>query len=328
MQTYLNESGAALSVAVYLATDTYDFVPGVVSATALMKPVRQQILRSRVPAANRTGDILNMVKSRLGTSIHDGIEKAWNDVDGRQVALASLGIPKPVIDRIVVNPEGELKPDAIPVYMEKRSFRTIRDRQVSGKFDFVAEDRVEDFKSTGTFTWTKGVKDADYQLQLSIYRWLNPDIIKQDTGAVRFFFTDWAAYKVQSEKGYPTHPVMTKNIPLLTLEETEAYIGNKLDMFDKYKDADETTIPECTDEELWRRPDEWKVYKDPNNLKRCMSGGKFDNSAAASLFNQEKTGGAGFIKHIPGQVGMCKYCDGFEACTQKDRLIADGSLTF
>ena len=98
MQTYTNETGVPLSVAVYLATDLYDYVPGVISATSLLKSVRQQVLTPRVPKSLKKTEITGVVKSRLGTSIHDGLEKAWSE--GRYIsAMASLGYPQAVIDR-------------------------------------------------------------------------------------------------------------------------------------------------------------------------------------------------------------------------------------
>ena len=39
MQTFLNETGVPLSVAVYLATDHYDDIPDTISATTLIKPI-------------------------------------------------------------------------------------------------------------------------------------------------------------------------------------------------------------------------------------------------------------------------------------------------
>jgi hypothetical protein len=326
MNTYLNESGVPLSVAVYLATDHYDYIPNTVSATALMKPIRQQVLGYRIPAGQKQEDVTNLVKSRMGTSIHDGIERAWNG--HYKEAMTKLGYPQKIIDRIVVNPEGPLASDAIPVYMEKRSFREIAGVTVSGKFDFVAEGRVEDFKSTSTYTWTKGVKDDDYQLQGSIYRWLNPDIITQDVIAVQFFFTDWKAYEAAKNPDYPQRSVECKLIPLLSLEETEAWITKRLTSFDHHKNGDEKTLPLCTDKELWRKDDVWKVYKDPNNLKRAMNGGSHTSAGAANVFLQEKTGGRGVVVKIPGQVMACKYCQAFPICTQKDDLIANGSLIF
>ncbi len=345
MQTYLNSADVALPIALYLATDNYDRIPGVVSATQLMKSTRQQVLVPRVPAEQRSIDIINLVKSRMGSSIHDGVERAWSNPEARKIGLRLLGYSEDVIESIVYNPEQTLrafgyderslnnlvmeqdKPNQIPMFMEIRSFREIEGREVSGKFDLVGDGRPHDFKSTGTFTWTKGSKDEDYQIQLSIYRWLNPKIITEDSGSIHFFFTDWKAWETRNP-AYPQKPIESKEIPLLSLDDTEDYIRQKLQAFDKYKDASEQSIPVCSPKELWQKDDQWKVYKDPNNLKRAMSGGTFNNPGDAHAFNQAKTKGTGFVRHIPGEAMACKYCDAFLACGQKDQLIANQILKF
>jgi len=323
MPTYLNGTGVPLSVAVYLATDHYDYDPGTISATALMKAPRQQILPARIPQQERTTDILTVVKSRIGTSIHDGLEKAW--AGGHYVqAMKSLGYPEKVIDRVVINgdPDKMTKKD-IPVYMEIRTSKEINGFTVSGKFDFVAEGRLEDFKSTSTYTWTNNTKDEDYQLQGSIYRWLNPKIITRDHMAIQFFFTDWMAGKAKSDKLYPQRQVEQKLIPLMDLSNTEDYIKHKLDLFQRYRDVNEAAIPLCDDKALWRKPPAWKYYKNPASTKRSTK--NFDNAAEAyARLNTD--GNVGIVIEVPGQVVACKYCNAFPVCTQKDMYLADGTL--
>jgi hypothetical protein len=323
MQTYLNQTGVSLPVSLYLATDHYDFIPNTISATGLMRPLRQTILSRRVPAGADPADIISLVKSRMGTSIHDGIEKAWTNPETRKHAMKSLGYPEGIIDRIVVNPE-TLKPGDIPVYMEKRSFREIEGVTVSGKFDFVAEGRVQDFKSTGTFTWVNNTKDADYQLQGSIYRWLNPDIITDDMIAVQFFFTDWQKFRAKQDKKYPAHPVMQKLVPLLTLSDTEDYIRTKLRSIETNKTKSEDELPRCSPKELWQKATTFKYYKSGTVGPRSTK--NFDSAADAHT-TLMKDGGKGIVVEVPGAVVACNYCPAFSVCRQKDEYLADGTLT-
>ena len=325
MTIYTNQHELALPTALFLATDSYDYQEGVVSATSLMKPIRQRVLRERVPEEQKAIDIVNLVKSRLGTAIHDSIEKAWVNKDLRVLALRRLGYSEKLISRFVVNPTPEeLKEDSIPVYLELRSYKEVNGIKVSGKFDMVAAGGVRDFKSTGTFTWTKGTKTEDYRKQLSIYRWLNPEIITKDIGTIDFFFTDWQAFKT-SDPNYPQQPVMSKEIELMTLEETQDYVEGQLKAFQTYKDADENTIPSCTPEELWQRETTWKYYKDP--LAQALgkrSTKNFDNPSDANALAAKN--GVGIVVEARGEVVACKYCDAYSICTQKDNLIAEGLL--
>jgi hypothetical protein len=76
---YANVSEVPLALAVFLATDTYDHDddPLTISATTLLKPLRQIILPTRIPAGEGLVNLADMMNSRMGTAIHDGIEKAW-----------------------------------------------------------------------------------------------------------------------------------------------------------------------------------------------------------------------------------------------------------
>lgn len=323
MPTYTNGTGVSLPVAVFLATDDYDYEPDTISATSLIKPIRQLVLASRVPMEERAVDILSLFKARMGSALHTAIENAW--LKNHRGAMKALGYPDKVIERVVINPDRDkpLPPDALPVYMELRSYREIKGYKVSGKFDFAAEGRVQDFKSTSTFTWVNGTKDEDYQLQGSIYRWLNTDILTDDYMAIQFLFTDWMPGKAMNEAAYPNRPVEEKLIPLLSLDDTEQFISQKLAQYEQYKNAPEEEIPLCSDKELWRKPPAYKYYKNPQKMTRSTKNYTNRDEAYTRL---AQDGGVGTVIEVPGQVTACKYCAAFPVCSQKDGLIADGSL--
>ena len=332
-QRYTNQNKIPLALAVYLATDHYDYDPNTISATRLIKPVRQLILAGRVPQEKSLIDVDSLIQSRLGTSIHDGIEKAW-DPDNFVIAMQELGYDQKLIDRVRVNPEPEeVTGNIIPVYLEQRSYRDItvmgRTFKISGKTDFVAEGAVQDFKSTGAYTFKHATKDDDFALQGSIYRWLNPQRITADYIHIHYIFMDFAKYKIHTEKNYPDKRCKSIKVPLLSLEETEAFITNKLSILINQKDMPESEITFCNDKELWRDDDKFKYYKNPDNagVKGKRSTANFDSHAEA-LARKEKDGNVGTVLTVKGQVKACKFCAGFHACTQKDAYIKDGSLTF
>jgi len=323
MRKYLNGHSVPLSMAVFLATDNYDYDEETISVTKLIKPLRQIILGSRVPQTMSLSDISGLVKSRMGNAIHDAIERAW--VDHKDASMTALGYPKRLVERIVVNPDPDtVTEDQIPVYLEQRSYREVMGYTISGKFDFVAESRVEDFKSTSTMAWTSDNKEEDYRLQGSMYRWLNPKIITDDMMAINFLFTDFQAFRAKTDPTYPPHATPQKLIPLMSLDETDAYVRNKLTMFERYKDAEEADLPLCSDKDLWRKETVWKYYKNPEKTQRATKDFKTDKQAAYARLAADK--GVGLVREIPGEVIACKYCDGFPICSQKDDLIASGEL--
>lgn len=322
MRKYSNGHSVPLSVAVFLATDNYDRDENTISATALLKPLRQIILSDRVPSSDAIVDVMAMVPSRMGSAIHDGIERAWKD--NYQSALKALGYPASVINRVKINPDPDtLTDECIPVYLEQRSEKLIAGKRVSGKYDFVAEGRLEDFKSTSAYSWTSASKDEDYIAQGSIYRWLNPKIVTQDTMAIQFIFTDWSVAQAKSNPAYPQHKVMEKVLKLKSIQETENFVRNKLASIDFHKDTPEPELPLCTDKDLWRKDPEWKYYKNPAKTNRSTK--NFTNKQEAYI-RLAQDGNVGIVIEKPGQVVACKYCPAFPVCTQKDVYIASGEL--
>jgi hypothetical protein len=324
MPTYGNVSSVPLSLAVFLATDNYDYNhdPLTISATSLIKPLRQIILSSRVPADLSAIDLTQMVPLRMGTAIHDAIERSWmvNHVQ----AMKALGYPDRVIAKVRINPEpGTLGPDDIPIYMEQRAHRKVGKYTISGKFDFVGDGRVEDFKTTSTYTWVNNTNDDKYILQGSLYRWLNPTIVTKDEMAIQFIFTDWSKAKAMQDPKYPQSRIQQKLLPLKSIPETDAFVRRKLQQIEAYWDTPEEEIPHCTDEDLWRSEPVYKYYKDPSKTARSTK--NFPTRQEAVLRYIED-GSKGLVKEVPGQATACKYCQAFAVCGQKDSLIASGDL--
>lgn len=323
MRKYTNNTAVPLSMAVFLATDTYDHEDDTISATSLIKPIRQLVLADRVPQTQAIPDVADLVASRMGSAIHDAIEHSWTR--NHKEAMVSLGYPKRVAERVRVNPDpDDLGPDDIPVYLEQRSYKHFMGFKVSGKFDFVGQGRVEDFKTTSAYTWVSGNNDEKYILQGSIYRWLNPKIITEDTMAIQFVFTDWQARMAKTDPKYPPNRVMHKTFQLLSLPETEAYVRNKLTQYQRYRDAPEEEIPLCSNADLWRDPPKWKYYRDANKTSG-RSTKNFDNAPEAYA-RLAKDGHTGVVIEQHGQVKACRYCPAFSVCSQKDQLIAAGDL--
>lgn len=327
MQIYSHVSEVPLALAVFLATDNYDVDPrpNAISATTLMRPLRQIILSKRIPAAQAMTPLPDMAKNRMGAAIHDGIERAW--LHNHKRAMQAMGYPDHIIERVVVNPSAALLavlPDAIPVYLEQRLERRFGKWIVTGKFDFVAEGEVQDFKSTSVWTYQNQVNKNKYPLQLSIYRCLGPHLITSASGRIHYLFMDWSANKALADpQGYPRRPTLTQTFELMSPAEAERYILNKLALIDKYMDAPEDQIPDCDDEDLWRSDPVWKYYTDPT--KTARSSKNFTDKPSAYAHWAEK-GGKGIVKEIEGEVTACKYCSAYIACGQKDRLIAAGQL--
>ena len=319
-----NKQNLPLSVALYLAADEYDHNsdPDYLSATSIIKSDKIMVLSKRVGEVET--DVSSIVASRIGTAIHDAIERAWTSSERRSNALAALGIPPKVFNKILINPKPEdLYDGCIPIYMEQRRVKKINGMLLGGKFDFIGEGQLEDFKSTKTYGYIHGTNVQDYILQGSIYRWLFPDLVTENTILITYVFTDWMAGKAKTDPSYPQTAVLSEHYPLMSMEETEEYLTGRTQSYLKLRNLDEADLPECTPEDLWQKPSKWKYYKNPE--KRTKSTKNFDDEASA-IIRMQDDGNVGIVIEDKGSVMRCKYCNGFDKCTQKDIYLKDGSL--
>lgn len=320
-----NTADISLALAVWLLHDEYDYNndPNYVSATALMKPLRHLVLPSRVPQEERVMDVSDKIAIALGHSLHDSIEKAWTVGAARSLRL--MGYPEDVIEKIHINPsddEVRASNSIIPVYLEQREHRSINGKVIGGKFDMVAEGILQDTKSTSAWAWVHDRNDESYQLQMSIYRWIDAGRtlrrVTEEYGQINFIFTDWSRAMVKTPN-YPQQRVEKKIIPLLSLEDTEAWIVSKLALVDKHMGTPEPLLPRCTESELWLSEPKHKYYSDPAKTTG-RSTRNFDSLAEANAFKTDK--GKGVVLTVPGEPKRCAYCDAFTVCTQKDEFFA------
>jgi hypothetical protein len=321
-----NTSDISLALAVWLLHDEYDYqnMPNYISATSLMKPLRHIVLGPRVDRVSQPADVADFIPSVLGSSLHDSIEKAW--IKGYAKSLKMLGYPDSLIEQVRINPPDSVardNPDITPIYLEQRMFREFKGFNIGGKFDMVTDGIIQDTKSTSAFTWVYGGRDDAYQLQMSIYRWLDAaqplPKITADYGQINFIFTDWQKFSAKTNPKYPQKRVESKQIPLMSLADTEAWIFSKLSQIQKYKNTPEPLVPECSEEDLWRSDPVFKYFSDPSKTSG-RSTKNFDTLNEAHAFKAEK--GKGVVITAPSIPKRCGYCDAFSICSQKDQWFS------
>ena len=321
-----NAEALPISIAVWLGTDDYDHSddPYLISATTFNKPMRAIVLARQNKELDKGGDVASLIPSSMGTAIHNSIENAWLHRDNLTKVMSQLNYPQALIDRVIVNPTpDQLTESSIPVYMEKRGQRKLNGFTISGKFDFVVEGMLEDFKSTGTYGYVNGSNSNDYIQQGSIYRWLHQDIITQDHMNIRFIFTDWSSMQARSDKSYPQSRIVSKMYPLMGISETETFLKQKTNQINTLMPLSQDRLPLCTPTELWQKPDAWKYYKNPAKRTRSTKNYDTEGEAHAHLM---KDGNVGVVVKFPGTVMRCKYCDVNEICHQAKSLVAQKLL--
>jgi len=326
MNQFTNRSNIPLSLAVWLCDDDYDHSddPNTISATSLLKPMRSIVLARQNMNLNKIGDIESLIASRMGTALHTAIENTWKNAKKVTEILTALGYNETVIKNILINPaKEEISIDSICVYMERRSTKQVGKFKITGKFDFVIDGALEDFKSTKVYGYLMGSNNLNYILQGSIYRWLNPDIITNDIMSIQYIFTDWNLLESRKNPKYPPKQVAEKKLNLLTINATETFVKDRVAEITRLESLPQSELPVCTSEELWRKDDVFKYYKDP--LKKTRSTKNYKNYNEA-LDRQVADGNVGTVDTFKGQVVRCKYCDVIGICDQAKQLVAEGSL--
>ena len=313
-----NKFNLPLPLQVWLAGDSYDYVnnPKYISATSILKPVRQIVLSKRLPEQDI--DISDKIAVNTGTAIHDGIERSW---DNPGIGLMKLNYPLEFLEKILVNPKPEdIKKDSIPVYIEQRAIKEFNGYSIGGKFDFVINGALHDIKTTSVYTYMNDSHAKDYILQGSIYKWLNPEIITSNTLTINFVFTDWSSASAKAKSDYPQSRCAFREYPLMSTEEVEAYLRDKLNSVTENIDKDEADICECSDEELWRSETLYKYYADPTKLTRATK--NFTSLEEAVAYQLSKSG-KGVIKPVAGTPRRCLYCPAYDICSQRRKYFND-----
>lgn len=322
---FTNRSNLPLPMAVFLAADGYNHDEEVISVTKFIKPLRELILSERVSTGNtiaQDADVLDMFKSRLGTAVHERIEHVWLDKSLREAAMLSLGYPQKTIDKLVVNPDVVQK-GQIPLYAEKTGYKEFMGYMFRGTADVIFNGRLGDYKKTSTYSFNDKEKDKKYGLQGSLYKWIMPDLITDTTMDIYEMYEDWTRMKAFIDPTYPPENVVTKIIPLMDITETERFVKNKIMLINKFYDADEADIPECSDEELWRKPPVHKYYKNPE--KKSRSTANFENYDDA-VRRKHADNNVGVVETIPSKVVACRFCPAMPACGQAKRYAHSGEL--
>lgn len=324
-----NQFNVPLPLAVWLASDDYLYAkyPNELSATTLLKSSRyiMHSQRTMYPEAfpehlrpvlesvqpEQYPDIQERIAARVGTAIHEAVEKAWKN--NLPTALKTLGYPDSMVQRIKLNPEpNEIEPTTIQVYSENRMYREIEVEghkfTISGQYDMIVDGHLHDIKTTSTYSYETGCNDEKYMLQGSIYRWLNPELITGDTLTINFVFLDWKQFQSKGNESYPPAKAYKRVYKLLSLEETEMFIRNKLKIHVKHLDSPLEIIPCCSEKDLFSTPPVFKYYKTGfEEGKRATK--NFDSFAEASKYRAEKGNYQGDIIEYKGNPFMCPCCN-------------------
>jgi len=319
-----NKDDISLPMAVFLLHDEYDYDhrENVISATTLMKPLKAIILARQNLKLVKMVDLRDLIPSTMGNALHSWNEKAWMSGSTVLKALKVKGVSDKVISRIRINPDPDTVVDGdLVIYVEKRSEKRVGNWIVVGKFDLCTDGQLADLKSCSVWSEIYDSNSEDYTLQGSIYKWLNPDIVNENSINIEKMFTDWSAVRARQGGGYPASRVVSRKYPLMSIDAIEIWIKERLDSIDNLISSPQEELPVCSKEELWQSDNVWKYYKKVG-AKRATK--NYDNQLEA----ETRLGSdGGEVKFFPGEVKRCRYCNVVDVCDQAQGYLSSGQLT-
>ena len=292
---YTNKFRLPKEIEHWLKSDDYDYSNDEyhLSATTLLKSTRMILLEKRW-SENLIVDISDLITARYGSAIHDSFEKS--------------NCPNTI--------------------HEKRYYRKIDDYTISGKIDLILDKdtkpKLADLKSTSVWTYLLGSRIEDYIIQLSIYRWIlqneEKDLIGKNLSNeafIYYIFTDWSKKEAIAKKDYPQTRIKPISINLLTLNETENFIKEKIEQIKIFKDTRDSLLPYCTKKELWQEDEKFAVIK--KGAKKAI---KVLNTMheAIKLKNAMKEKDEYNIVKREEKAKRCNYCKVSSYCSQYQML--------
>ena len=193
----------------------------------------------------------------------------------------------------------------IDVAAENRLYMQREGWIISGQIDRadLLHGGIEDWKFTTAYVVQKLSRFSEWEEQLNTYAHIarengfTPKYLR-----VYAFVRDWSESEALRTPGYPQVPFIAIDLNLWTPEEAELKICARI----REQQAARETLPLCTPEERWQRPDKYAVMK--TGRKSAVK--LFDFPTEADNFiSQQRDSKQLYVEHRPGISMRCsRYC--------------------
>lgn len=259
---------------VRMAQSDYESKPKRYSATTLIKPVREILLKRRHDSTLMQ-DCADMIWLLFGQAVHHILEKYGTG-------------------------ENEFTEEKLAVELENGY-------TVSGIIDFydMSKAEVVDYKTASS--WKVIYKDFDdWKKQGLIYAWLlRKNNLPCDKATFYAILKDHSVQKAKHDADYPKLPVheVAFDVTDEEIDEIDRFIRDKIDEIIKYENAPDDELPICTPEERWNDGDKYAVMKKGRKTALRV----LDSEEEAELYKMNN--GGDYIEKRPGEDKKCNdYC--------------------
>lgn len=192
--------------------------------------------------------------------------------------------------------------------------------KISGEPDLFDADSLLliDYKLTSVWAVLEGIRE-DWEKQLNCYRWLYKNSGGFEVKGLQIvaMLRDWSQAEQNRIANYPAADIVTFNVPMWSLDKTEAFIRERVKMHDHAQYALDSGLTPCTDNERWASPLIYKVVKP--GATRAVNGGVFsakdyddrpDAAKAEAEAKAKEVGGGATVVVAPQKYTRCeRYCD-------------------
>ena len=214
-----------------IENDPYDSGDCDISTTRLINPPQVVTLTLR-HGDKLEEDISERIWSLMGQCIHVVLERAT---------------------------KGKLK-------AEKRYSATVNGWKISVGIDLLIKHTLVDYKMTSVWSYIYKSRMAEWTAQGNVNRW----IYHQNGGKVTalqniLFLRDWSRRDYTRSKTpgrYPPVQVVTVDLPLWSMEESERYIKERVSLHQAARLVGDADLPRCSNDERW--------VSDEGEPKRCI----------------------------------------------------------
>lgn len=270
-----------LPSAIVRAIENDPYTPGEksdISVTQLIAPP-QQVALKRKHRDEMTEDASDMIWSLLGQAVHSVLERAEDDLGS--------------------------------VMVEQRMYADVEGWKLSGQFDRydLKSSVIQDYKITSAWS-VCGKPKPEWIAQLNVLRWLAHVHLGHhpETLQIVAILRDHKPSEAAKGGDYPRVPVAVIDIPVWPLDDTEAYIRERIRL---HKLARAGEFPPCTPDERWNTGDRFAVM---GKAKRAI---KVHDTEAEALAMVESLGDGHRIEPRPGRNTRCEsYCAVRDFCNQ------------
>jgi hypothetical protein len=266
-------------------------LPSDYSATTLIAPIQQTILKRRYPDKLRVFDAIDMFWSFMWSIAHSVLEEAWHEGIGSRV--------------------------------EERLYANVGDKVLSGKLDCYANGMVRDYKTTKVYKVTKGDYE-EWEKQLNVYAYLcrHNGYPVTELKVIAIIF-NWSANETY-KKGYPKCPIVEIPLTLWSDKEQDKFVMERIAALEDAKTRIDHTLPACSKREMWQDLKDYAVMKDGGTRAlKC-----FDNEEEARAYRQllntkNKTHEYDVVARYTGRKRCYEYCPASTVCIQHKELMKE-----